>query len=360
MMFYPLPLCLLLLCWAAGCGHERMPAGADERAPNAGAPPVVDSLAGLAHRYAPFVYHATDPKGGRQDVPSNVDFDGDLVGANNWEHFERYRLRPTLYYTVVSTRTHHFLSYHVFHPRDWSRLPLWLNDTHENDGENLQVVVRRRDGRVVLLWTQAHFRSRVYAVPGGGFSNGATRLRAPPLLVDEAGRPDSLGRHAAVFVEAYGHGIYGAHDRPEDVRIGADGTAFFERGSGLVLRPAQEGEAVEEPTRFDRGAAPYVLESLPGKLWPLLQDGRLSGDGRLLDGAVPYHGPRGVVAVPRYYDADRFSGPLGNDRGISPFALDFGFRKGTLGALLFDPARRYPERLTVAGDWSRDYLHYPF
>jgi hypothetical protein len=91
-------------------------------APNAGAPPAADPMAAVAARYAPFVYHATHPRLGRQDVPTNIDFDGDLVGRNNWEHFDRYRLLPTVYYAVVATETHLFLSYHLFHPRDWSTL----------------------------------------------------------------------------------------------------------------------------------------------------------------------------------------------------------------------------------------------
>ena len=38
---------------------------------------------------------------------------------------------------------------------------------------------------------------------------------------------------------------------------------------------------------------------------------------------------------------------------ISPFAVDFGWREGTVGALFFDPARRYAEVLGVeAGRWS--------
>jgi len=67
-----------------------------------------------------------------------------------------------------------------------------------------------------------------------------------------------------------------------------------------------------------------------------------------------------VAEVPRYYDAGRFSGPLGRDRAISPFALDFNFDKGTLGALFFNPARRYAEQLNITVPWSKRYLNYPF
>ena len=64
--------------------------------------------------------------------------------------------------------------------------------------------------------------------------------------------------------------------------------------------------------------------------------------------------------MPRFYEADRFSGPLGPDKGISPFAVDYDFGEGEVGALLFDPAWRYAETLRIEGEWSREYVDYPF
>ena len=96
------------------------------------------------------------------------------------------------------------------------------------------------------------------------------------------------------------------------------------------------------------------------KLWPLLRDGELTGSGGLLDGALHYADERVAVDVPRYYEGDRFSGPFGPDRGISPFAVDFAFGEGEVGALFFAPARRYAEVLTVPEPWSLVYVDDPF
>ena len=41
-------------------------------------------------------------------------------------------------------------------------------------------------------------------------------------------------------------------------------------------------------------------------------------------------------------------------------ALDFGFDEGEVGALFFDPARRYAECLGVPEPWSTDYEAVPF
>lgn len=320
---------------------------------NRGAPPVEDGLRAIAAEYAPFIYHASNPRGARQDIISNIDFDGDLRGNNNWENFDTYRLKPTVYYAALETPTHYFISYHLFHPRDWNPFTVWMNDTHENDGENLQVVVRKSDGLPVLLWTQAHYKSRVYARADSGITDGSVRVAGDFIVIN--------GRHAAVFVEAEGHGIYGASDGDSGVIVAEDGAHSFRQGSGILFRPARAGEQVEEPAMATSGEAAYQLDSITSKLWPLLRGGLLTGDGKLLDGSYSYRDELvSIEEVPRYYDGDRVSGPLGRDRGISPFALDFGFERGTLGALFFNPAKRYSESLKIADEWSLDYLDYPF
>jgi hypothetical protein len=330
-------------------------------ADNHGSGPKEDSLYEVALAYAPFIYHATDRSFGRQDLISNIDFDGDLVGNNNWENFARYKLIPTVYYAVLETETHYFMSYHLFHPRDWSHITFWVNDTHENDGENLQIVVRKRDRRVVLLWTQAHYDSRVYNLSHSEIESAQTEVRGEFQTVNSTGELDESGRHAAVFVESQGHGIYGTLDSSSEVKLSPDGSYAFDDGTGLLFRPAKHGESVAEPRSTTSGQYPYQLDSIQNLLWPLLRDGLLTGNGRLLDGAVPYVDQiADTREVPRYYDADRFSGPLGKDRGISPFAMDFSFDTGSLGSLFFNPAKRYSERLKLSGEWSLNYIGYPY
>lgn len=316
-----------------------------------------DRWVGLARSYAPYILHAVHPEHGRQDLPTRVDFDGDMRGDNNWENFDAFELPPTVYFAVLESESHYFIAYHLFHPRDWSWVRVGLHLTHENDGENLQVVVDKSSGRVVLLFTQAHYSGRVYADPESGFAGGAEAIRGPFTRLDGNGRPAPDGRHVAVFVEAFGHGIYGLADG--HAALLPDGTARFE-DQGIVFRPAAEGEPIVEPPIDTRERVPYRLRSTTLELWPGLRDGTLIGQGGLFDGPHPYRDSRVTVEVPGYYEADRFSGPFGPDRGISPFAIDFDFDAGTLGALFFDPARRYAERLRVPTPWSTRYIDYPF
>jgi hypothetical protein len=315
--------------------------------------PVVDRDLELARRYAPWIWHEIHATAGRQDLPAPVDFDGNLDGDDNWESFPSCELVPTVSYAHLETATHHFLAYHVFHPRDWEPCELpGLHLTHEGDGENLQVVVEKASGKVALLFAQAHYRGKAYAPAGWPGASDE-----PLVLGDDDGRLGEHGTHAAVFVESKGHGIYGLGD--EHARIVLEGTgARFER-QGLVLRPARPGERVAEPALDAREPVAYQLESTTAKLWPGVRSGALVGPGRLLDGTVPYADERVELALPKFHRGDRFSGPFGPSRGISPFALDFGWRKGTLGALFFDPARRYAEVLGTQG-WAREYVDYPF
>src|SRR5262245_28529103 len=328
---------------------------------DASPPATVDRHLEVARRYAPIVLQQTHPRRGREDLPSNIDFDGDLVGRNNWETFERFRLVPTVYYALLGTETHLFLTYHLFHARDWSPFPLGLQDTHENDGENLQVVVERASGLPVLLFAQAHYRGRAYANDRARFGDGEERIRRGFLPLDGEGRPDPLGTHLAVYVESQGHGIYGSEDDHARVTVTSGGAARFRKGSGLLLRPARDGEEVHEPDSFSSGTVPYRLESTVEKLWPALREGRLVGNGALFDWPCPYEDGRvRLERLPRAYDGDRYSGPLGNDRGISPFAVSFEFSCGEVGSLFFDPAARWKRAIRTAGPWSTRYVADPF
>lgn len=74
----------------------------------------------IAARFAPIFYQALgdDP---RSDYITNFDFDGDWNGNNNWENTDekKFSLRAYIYYSVCETKTHYFIHYAAFHPRDY-------------------------------------------------------------------------------------------------------------------------------------------------------------------------------------------------------------------------------------------------
>jgi hypothetical protein len=306
----------------------------------------------LAETFAPAIFHATraSERPVSWDTPARVDFDGDLIAANNEENLRAglYPITPAVYYAVLETETHIFLVYGLFHPLDWSTVPAVFPYTwHENDMENIQIVVEKANtttnNSVVLLAAQAHLGTSLYAAPG--ISSGAIAISDRPLRVLN-------GAHAAVFVESGGHGIYSISDAPEELLTKtSDPPALRE---GIVFYPASNGP---EP----RGAIPYELLSIYDTFWAPYLDGSALGDGKLMDGSFSYY-ERGMAwdHIPRHFDSDRLSGPCKSDSGILPFAFGFALTDPDLGSLFFNPAEKYAENLSISRPWSTKYLRHPY
>ena len=74
----------------------------------------------IAARFAPIFHQALGPAP-RFDYITNFDFDGDWRGDNNWNNAadRRYPLKAYVYYAVFESRTHFFIHYAAFHPRDY-------------------------------------------------------------------------------------------------------------------------------------------------------------------------------------------------------------------------------------------------
>lgn len=307
-----------------------LPLRVDPLAPDAAFAPV-DMHIDAARLYAPRILHETSAELGRQDVPSAMDFDGDREGANNWETFPRFEIVPTVYYTFSETSTHIFLTYHLYHPRDWKRVPLGIQDAHEGDGENLQVIVEKANASVVLLTTQAHYDSWSYAPLHGAIHSGAQTLR---------GDFEIATGHPIVYVESEGHGIYGSHDPRAANRLARAGEPV------VIYTPPEGNETFREPAAPWNQSAPYRLVSLPAFLANSTEHPSLFAG---------YEG-----RSPRYHKGDRYSGPFGSSRGIAPFALGYGWRDDEFDALFWTPAERYQEELAIEGAWSTEYLVRPF
>src|SRR5262245_18256355 len=124
----------------------------------------------LAFFHAPILFQDTEARGQSQDEGNaasvdqpiqrrgdflaRFDFDGDWNGLNNWANFSRRppggagdrnkdtMARAYLYYSVVETETHYFVSYCAFHAQD--REPRCTDaERHENDLEGGLHVVKK-------------------------------------------------------------------------------------------------------------------------------------------------------------------------------------------------------------------------
>lgn len=364
----------------------------------------------MAKRYAPIIFQEVDRGGkelrhaprGREDFITAVDFDGDLKGANNWDNQSSHPLLPVVYYSLLQTATHTFISYSIFHPRDWSRLHMkkrsLLYSEHENDMESIQVVVERGDERqrVLLLLSQAHLKSHFAAAQDTGIEarKGVHLSGRPIVLFDENIRISSSGTHVGILIERKGHAIYSLGDgkkvryRQKEgsvVRIEKkrEGTArlMWERYPVVQYVP---GDTPREPAiqlkkgmdqEFENGV-PYVLESIYHTFWTKFEQGApynddeawaLCGDGQLFDQSFNYRDALfELTGVPRHFDSDKASGPGKRDAGISPFALGLSLNplkrseETRVGLFFFNPAAGYKEYFRFPGAWSEPYTYNPY
>lgn len=178
----------------------------------------------IAARFAPVFHQALGPAP-RFDYITRFDFDGDWRGDNNWNNAEntQFPLKANVYFAVFETKTHYFIHYAAFHPRDYKggerrgallsevmrtgvRLGGQYDPTgraseavmaHENDLEGALVIAEKNGddpakARPVIVETLAHNAYLKYVPPGSSLKGDAIRM-------------DGVRPH--LFVESKGHGI---------------------------------------------------------------------------------------------------------------------------------------------------------
>ncbi len=154
----------------------------------------------LARHWAPVIYQQTDLRLPEADYLTRFDFDGDFDGFNNWENLLRFPLSGAVYYHVAETDVLFFVYLGLFHPRDWE--PGFDNpfSSHENDLEDLILVIHKDGsayGRLLVVETHAHFDFHTQAAP---------TLKAKHTVIE--GPLPLAGHQPRVTVPPGGHGIY--------------------------------------------------------------------------------------------------------------------------------------------------------
>ncbi len=314
----------------------------------------------IAHRHAPIIKHqkkknVSIPQS-RFDFLTSFNFDGDLITSNNRERIEEDEnqelgLLASIYYAVVESETHWFLTYHFYHIADysyafWSRLPLGIQ--HENDGENVTFVIQKKIGaqkeQLVLAALNKHNRSVLYAPKDSPyFSKELKRL----LMVD--GKP-------VLFIDWGSHAIEGNANYKNSILYEVIGSTELPSAWGM-----------------EKESYKYQLLSIYKEHWNRFQEG-LMGDGKLFDGSFDYKAhdqrTRQYSKLPAFYDSDSVSLWLPfyvkRDSGVLPFRMGPSVSNGDeLGSYFFDPARAFKSELESRGievhqEWSLKYVYHPY
>lgn len=284
------------------------PVRAEPTAPaavSAAAPgPSIEAVADrLARRWAPVYVQHVDPDDRGRDRPTRIDFDGNWDATDNWAHQAELatNLPPAAYSAAVLTRTHAYLTYTLFYPRDWTWFCVPIV-CHDNDLESVQLVVARdaHEGRLVAVRVKAH--------------DSMSDVRGDAV----ARSPDG---HPILRVDTRGHGIRACS--PDDPACEA-------RDGRLVYVPDR---VASPPPRRARGQrVGYELLSLRDTLW--VRRGR-AHDRLWTDGETG----------PLYYQG-RYRGRLGHAMGAAMATTRFGGGVRPPWAL----AGRFGKR----GDWFLD------
>jgi len=223
----------------------------------------------IAENYAPDFYQDVDvtdgwcsaqSKSGSADWITAVDYDGDWDTSNNWNNMvaarDRGELLPYVYYYATYTETHFFILYSVYHPRDWTDVPLLCSlDSHENDMEAVLVTAERTrtGGFGDVINAQTIWHTEVLDYSGSEI-----------IYADE--------KKPTMFIEAKGHGMRvfkGDSDK-----------------DGSYIRYSQNTKEAIQPDKDSKNLpqdVTYELLALENTLW-LQKDNPLTISGTALVG----------------------------------------------------------------------------
>lgn len=288
----------------------------------------------LAEHYAPVVFQET--RSAVLDAIGRFDFDGDWRGDNNWRNAYLHDHPGYVYYSVIESTRHYFITYAFYHARDYTGRPyegFAPKTEHENDMEGCTVTIEKDGsefGQPILLETLAHDVFFKYDNRAARrVSAGAMRLDGAMTFVDE--RP-------AVYIEAEGHGV-----KVASAAMVADSGQF----PGMVYRYTGQASV---PRNNRDGFVTYDLVSIEDTLWA-----RRFDVGSTFCCADSYLMPGGR---PEAFGS-AFNGPIGGCAAKPPWGWDQANDAVGKGDWFRDPLRTYATQLSIAG-FSGTYVHNPY
>jgi len=327
----------------------------------------------IAARFAPVFHQALGPAP-RFDYITNFDFDGDWRGDNNWKNAEdsRYPLKAYVYYAVFESRTHIFIHYAAFHPRDYKggeKRGALLSEAmragvgvggqydptgrsseavmaHENDLEGALVVAEKDSedytkARLTLVETLAHNNYLKYTPPG-------SPLSGEPVIVE--------GVRPRLFVEPKGHGIQAWRDDPDQHKMA-------EKGFLVYVFAA----AAEDPDAKPDRSIGYELLPTFESIWPRARSGKNETCGEEHDyGILSVRLAQGAEDVLRHVRLGVMGSALNGAVGAANMSrppwgwFDGQDRARPLGEWFLQPAETIRRRWKLPESFSTTYTYHPF
>lgn len=354
------------------------------------------------YKFAPLIRHDTRPcwwkaykknEASRSNFITNFDYDKDKRCNNNKDNLLKkykngnyYDLEATVYYAVTETETHRFITYHFYHAVDRSvyfpNILRLFNYSHENDGENIQLVIRKSQSGdyIEFLAIECHNSTKIYTPEYFDYLPLKTGKKIDKKVIltncnklnpgcdrghtkiDNFSWQEYIKKysHPAIYIGSGKHGITndtGRSSRTRDI--------YF-------YPPLSPGTKNRFPTTWknkDCKRYEYRLIPIYTTLWSMYINNRHLGNDGVLNGYFRFSDKkRGVTyqKVPRHYNSDYLSCVLmgcKTNAGILPFAFDLPGKLIKKGRLFFDPASNYKKYLKIdpeLANWSERYVFNPY
>ena len=329
-----------------------------------GSPPGMEGYKAIAAKFSPVVYGETGDGPSQFDYPTVFDLDDDWDGSDNVSFIKSdvQSVVPSVYYSVVETKSHWFITYAYFWPY---RNNPDVAGRFGNDMAGAVVVVRKVDKVPVILETW--FKTDTSEISDAYVSSAFT-------MVPADGNPLDYGfedRFLAGDLFPNGHyPAYLAKDTHQScLWIDMNNTIFdgclLNTGLKNAMNKIQYvyGSGEEDVLQKQGSSWPTNLQGIRYQLVPILDTlwarrDRVGPD-MIWDNEfsyAPFQGrPNVTTKIP-----GTFVDPIGNDHGRPPWAWKWQPGNGesyydmTRGGIFLDPAAFFSVRHNKQGDWP-DY-----
>jgi len=296
----------------------------------------------LVFRHAPVHYQDTDSSDYPSDYITAFDYDSDRISTNNWDNRSGGLWPATVYYSVVESCTHYFISYSFFHPRDWSDTA--FDQEHENDLEGALLAVRKdgtQFGRLEGMITVFHTNFFSFTPSGSPLTNGHESIDGTVSFEAHNGvnRPKTVQ-------EAKGHGL-----QAWPYASNFNGAS---NQDGIIYYPTQG--AAEYPASGNDRSVPYRLVDIHASngMWSAALNDAAAGSGQTFNSWGTFKG-----------DTSGGCGSglksCGSNSANTPWGWDDGDDGDSYrGEFALDPARLFDYYFDGVGNFSQQYINNPY
>jgi len=323
--------------------------------------PGTDAYETLARAYGPTIYQEIGSP--RIDTFTRYDFDGDLNPRNNLDR--AVGAQPAyVYYAVVETPSHFFITYLLYYPGTELRAGVLA----EHDLIGVQVIVAKADDDPIgelRAWSTFYRANTLtyFALPPGSYPDDVSvgspvNQRLNPIFFED-------GRRPAIFIKAGHHSpcLPGGDPVGRCVPAAGDTAPFAPTLAGAVFRPDTEADTYVAGA--DNSNLAYALLPFDDHFW--VYRNRTAGDAAIFGGTINYRAPsEGGDDGTRPGDGRAFPTSLefehdGTSYGDLPFAFARAdtFPSDT-GVWFIDPAFYTQDLLTISDEIDLDYCFNPY